>query len=169
MAATPKSATPVPPAPEPANPKPRHRTRNLAIAVVVIVVAIVVGVSIYWYEYRPGGPLNPYHVNVSEVIWTTDGNFYSDSAGFSLIAGKSVPLQIVLYCYPLTPYPGETYTQTCNSGSVYVQTNGFGLISTNAPLSWSSGTSSSGTSTTIYVTVSLPANSYSGTLTIDLH
>ena len=96
MAATPKSATPVPPAPEPANPKPRHRTRNLAIAVVVIVVAIVVGVSIYWYEYRPGGPLNPYHVNVSEVIWTTDGNFYSDSAGFSLIAGKSVPLQIVL-------------------------------------------------------------------------
>jgi hypothetical protein len=32
---------------------------------VAVVIILVAGLSVYWYEYQPGGPLNPHLVKVS--------------------------------------------------------------------------------------------------------
>lgn len=157
---TPKSA-----APEPTPLKPSHRTRNLIVVILAVLVILAAGLSVYWYEYQPGGPLNPHIVKVTQVVWTEDGAAWTTGGGFSLHAGKQTTVSASEYCAP-----GEfigPYAVTCSLASVYILTAGFGLVSTNAPFSWSSGTT--GASATVNVTVSLPNSSYTGPLDIDLH
>ena len=147
---------------------PARRSRRWLYVVIGVVIAAVLVGSIVWYEYSPGGPLNPYHVKVTEVIWQVDGQPYASEPGFGHLAGKSASLQVVLYCYPSQGVFGEYDSVECGSGSVYILTPGFGLVSTNAPFAWWSGTDPDGTTATVSVTVSLPQGSYNGNLTINL-
>jgi hypothetical protein len=131
-------------------------------AVVLIIVVVVVVVLAAYYEYRPGGPQNPYVVKVGQVIWTQNGAALSTTPGFSVHAGKHAMVGVSEPCASFFGYP-----ETCSSGSVYILTPGFGIASTNAPFSWSSG--SSGASGTITVYLTTPSSSYTGNLEIDLH
>lgn len=144
-------------------PAPRRSISRRALTIIALVVAILVIVpSVYWYEYRPGGPQNPYIVHVSEVIWTQNGAAMSTSPGFMRHAGTNIQLSVELSCYSYFGYPS-----TCQTGSVYIQNPDFGIVNTNTPTSWSSGSSSANFS--VLVLVSVPPHAYSGTLQIDLH
>jgi hypothetical protein len=125
-----------------------------------VVVAIVAG-SVLWWEYQPGNPLNPYHVDVTQVVWAWQSNdtIIATESGFSTLAGHTQWLSVGLYCATFL-----FFAQTCNSGNVAIGTPGFGLLSTNTPFSWSSGSSGAGATVTIHV--SLPTKSYSGELDI---
>jgi hypothetical protein len=147
--------------------RPRKRISRRTIGIVVVVIlAIVAGLSVYEYEYRPGGPMNPYIVKVNQVIWTIDGGSFSSSPGFSVHAGRHVTVSATEMCEPVSGF-FSTSPQTCSSGSVYILTAGFGIASTNAPFTWSSG--DSGSPATVTVVVTTPGSSYAGNLFIDLH
>jgi hypothetical protein len=169
------SATQPPPSqypPQPSyqqSPAPKPKSRSaLYIVVAVVVVAALIGLSLTYYEYQPGNPLNPYKVRVTQVIWTqyNETTSLGTSPGFTRDAGKVQTVGLGLYCAP-----GEfigPYSVNCGSGSVYILTAGFGVVSTNAPFEWPSGTS--GSYATVFVNVSLPSGAnYDGDLAIDLH
>jgi hypothetical protein len=145
----------------PARP-PRRVPKKLIAGLVAIVVVAVVVVAVYQYEYRPGGPQNPYLVKVSQVIWTKNGNALSTGPGFTKRAGTNIEIGTTLSCSSFLGFPS-----TCSTGSVYILTPGFGVVSSNAPASWSSGPS--GATFSVQVDISVPDSSYSGTLAIDLH
>ena len=140
----------------------RRISRRAIVGVVALVVVIVVVLSVYYYEYRPGGPQNPFLVKVSQVIWTHDGSALSTGPGFMKHAGTSIQVATSLSCSSFFGSPS-----TCDTGSVYLMTPGFGVVNTNAPASWSSG--DSGSTFSVQVLLSVPSYSYSGTLAIDLH
>jgi hypothetical protein len=142
-----------------------------AFASVVIVLAVIVLVSVLDYEYSPGGPENPFLVKVSQVVWTIGHSPFSSAPGFDKHAGKSAQTGVGLTCYPTLQngfFSSYYVAQTCTSGSVFVETPGFSLEATNAPFTWSSGTSSGGTSQQVTVTVGVPSHSYTGNLTLEL-
>jgi predicted RNA-binding Zn-ribbon protein involved in translation (DUF1610 family) len=141
---------------------PRKSRKKLWISIGVLVVVAVIVLSVYVYEDEPGNALNPYKVRVSQVIWTTNGNSLGSTAGFSVKAGSTPTVSFTLSC----PY-GFFGPQNCSSGSVYVLTAGFGVVSTNAPFTWSSG--NSGTTAAVTVKLTTPTSAYSGDLEIDLH
>ena len=160
------------PAPEKpgANGKPRSyplpprsgwRRKGLALGIALIVLAV--GASVYFYEYAPGGPLNPYLTRVAEVLWTQGGAPLTTSPGFTVHAGKLATVSVQLFCAG-GGFFGPT---TCDSGSVYLLTPGFGLRGTNAPFTWSGG--SGGATATVTVVLVTPPSSFSGNLAIDLH
>ncbi len=132
------------------------------MAIAAVVVVVVVALSLYFYEAEPGNLLNPYKIRVSQVIWTQNGNSLGSSPGFSVKAGSTPTVS-----YTLTCYPGFFGPNTCSSGSVYIETVGFGVGSTNAPFTWYSG--SSRATATVTVKLITPTTAYSGTLIIDLH
>ena len=149
---------------EPFVPRRRKIARRwLLVTVVVVVVAAVVG-SVVWYEYEPGGPLNPYRVQVSQIIWDWGGSTYHVSGGVSFHAGTVHEFEVNLYCAP--GYFFFYYSVDCNTGSVYILTPGFTFHSSNAPYTWASG--DSGSDATVWVWVSFPTHSYSGPLEISL-
>ncbi len=152
--------------PEPPSSRPSHRIRIFVVAVVVIVIILAAGLSVYWYEYQPGGLMNPRIVkivNVSEVIWTLNGTAWTTSPGFSLEAGAQVNESVNEYCPPIVYYIVQ---RTCMSGEVYILTPGFSLVTTNAPFQWSSY--NTGEDAAVTAVVSLPNSSFTGNLTIDL-
>jgi hypothetical protein len=143
--------------------------RWVVVAGVVLAGGIVAG-SVVWYEYQPGGVFNPIvqlQVDVTQVVWTYFGTPEASSAGFNAEAGAPVHVSLALYCANGTGFFGEPVAQTCASGSVFIETYGFGLVSTNTPFQWSSGTT--GASAPVDLTVSTPSFAYSGNLTIELH
>jgi hypothetical protein len=150
---------------------PTRFRKSWVIAGMILVVAIVVLAAVLDYEYRPGGPENPYLVKVTEVVWTADHAAFSSAPGFDKHAGKSAQTGVALTCYPTVEndlFSSYYVAETCSSGSVFIQTPGFSLEATNAPFTWSSGTDPGGTTQGVYVTVGVPSTSYSGNLTIDL-
>lgn len=140
----------------------RKSGRRLATVVVVVVIVAVVALSAYVYLTLPGGILNPARVRVNQVIWTSNGASLGTSPGFSVKVGSKPVAAILLSCSP-----GFFGPDTCASGSVYVLTGGFGVASTNAPFTWSSG--GGGATAEVRVTLTIPASAYSGNLDIDLH
>jgi hypothetical protein len=133
------------------------------VAVIAVVIVAIIAVSVLAYEYEPGQALNPYKVHVTEVIWTQSGSALSSEAGFTVKAGQIAHVTVTLSCSP--GFFGTS--QTCSSGSVYVETHGFGLAASNAPFTWSSG--STGSTMTVNAAVTTPTSSFTGNLTIDLH
>jgi zinc-ribbon domain len=152
-AAPPSASTPI---------LPRKSRKRLWVAIGVVIVVAVVALSGYAYEVEPGNALNPYKVRVSQVIWTQNGYSLGSTAGFSVKAGSSPSVSFTLNCPS-----GFFGPQTCSSGSVYVLTAGFGVASTNAPFTWSSG--DSGATAAVTVKLTTPTSAYSGDLEIDLH
>ena len=138
------------------------RRRRVWYLIGIVLVVGIIALSVYFYEDQPGNALNPYKVRVSEVIWTTNGNSLGSTPGFTVKAGSPHTVSITLSCSPSIFGPN-----TCYSGSVYIVTNGFGLLNTNAPLTWSSG--SNGSTATVFVELTTPSYAYSGNLNIDLH
>lgn len=139
-------------------------SRWLVLCGALLIGGIVLG-SLLWYEYQPGGPLNPstpIEVQVSEVVWEQDNSSVGTSPGFSVIGGSPVNVAFTLTCDSFLGF-----SDTCKTGSVYIHTPGFGLQSTNAPASWSSGPTSS--TFTVYATLVAPLTAYSGTLALDLY
>ena len=140
----------------------RKSRRKLWIGIGILIIVVIIALSVYAYESVPGNALNPYKVRVGQVIWTTNGNSLGSSAGFSVRVGLTPTVSITLSCPS-----GFFGPRTCTSGSVYVLTDGFGVASTNAPFTWSSG--NSGATAAVSVKLTIPTSSYSGDLTIDLH
>lgn len=140
---------------------PARKSRRWLFVVIGVVIAVIVAGSVLAYEYEPGNALNPYHVYVTQVVWAWQSNdtLIATSAGFDHLAGQTVWLGVALWC---SSFLG--FSETCSSGNVAIATPGFGLISTNTPFSWSSG--SSGASAAITIHVRLPSGSYSGELDI---
>lgn len=136
-------------------------------ALLAVALVVVIATAVYAYQARPGGPLNPYIVTVPQVVWTLNGAPLSSGPGFSIHAGKSIEVSTNAWCAPSQGFFGGTYARTCQSGSVYLLTTGFGVQSTNAPTSWSSGYG--GANVVIRVTVVVPSQPFSGNLAIDLH
>ena len=158
-----EDAEPAPDGDSAVPPRPRKRaSRKLISSIIVAVVVVIAGVSVYEYEYSPGGPLNPYIVSVHQVLWTENGGALSAGPGFVRHAGLSQDVYVSLPC---TSYFG--FAQNCKTGSAYVQTPGFGVASTNAPATWSSG--STNALFQVYVQLLLPDHAYNGNVTIDLH
>lgn len=152
-----------PPSPTtPGDRRSRRRTVWTLIGVIVLAAIIIAAASILWYEYQPGNALNPYKVHVLEVVWTQSGSAYQTESGFTVKAGEFAHVSVPLTCTSVFGF-----SQTCESGSVYVETPGFGLSSSNAPFSWSSGSTS--TTTAVNAVITTPSSSYTGNLTIDLH
>lgn len=150
-------STPLPPPPT-----LRSKSRRRFYLALTAAIAIVIALTVLVLEFEPGGPQNPYKVRVTEVNWLEDGSLSSSSPGFTKDAGKSDTVTLSLYCSPGL----FDESITCQSGSVFIQTSGFGLQSTNAPYTWTSG--SGGAYSTLSVTVSLPSTSYTGNLTINI-
>jgi hypothetical protein len=145
---------------------PLSRWVHVAVVIAVSGGAYVAGIATWW-AYEPGNPLNPYvyqRVDVLQVNWTQFGIPVGSSAGFNVVAGAPESVSISLYCPNGTGSLGEPIVQNCPTGSVLLDTNGFGLASTNAPLQWSSGLS--GANATITATVQTPAYAYTGNLSI---
>jgi len=152
--------------PRAAPPSPARLARWVVVVGVVLAGGILAG-SVVWYEYQPGGAFNPIvqlQVDVTQVVWTYFGTPESSSPGFDVEAGTPVGLSIILYCAPtITGFE----VQTCDSGSPFIQTAGFGLMSTNTPFQWSSGYY--GATATVHLVISTPTQDFSGNLTIELH
>lgn len=133
-----------------------------------VAIAGVITGGFLFYAYEPGSPLNPIshpRVAVTEVVWT--GRYIESSPGFNVEAGAPEWVSASLYCPNGTNVFYRPVAENCTSGSVFIETSGFGLISTNAPVTWSSGLT--GASMTVSVDVLAPSQAYSGNLTIDLH
>lgn len=147
----------------------RPPSRWLDLTLVIVAVAVIT-VILLWYAYAPGGPLNPIlhpRVAVTDVDWTGYELAFVSSPGFNVEAGAPVWVSVSLYCANGTNILGQPVAESCDSGSVLIATVGFELISTNAPVTWSSGLS--GATATVTVHVLTPTQAYSGDLTIELH
>ncbi|MCI4347435.1 MAG: hypothetical protein L3J97_02305 [Thermoplasmata archaeon] len=161
--------TPQPAYQQPPYEQPHQKNRMaLYVGVAVLAVAAVTGLSVLAYEYQPGNVLNPYTIKVGQVIWTQNhGAALGTSTGFARHAGVDQTVGLDMFCEPGSDVFGP-YSVTCDSGSVYVLTAGFGVVSTNAPFSWDSGLS--GADATITVVLATPTGmSFNGNLAIDLH
>jgi hypothetical protein len=164
-----KPASSVAPAAAAAPTAPLRRSRrNLWAAIAVVIVVVAAAIAVLAYEYEPGKLLNPYRVKVAQVVWTQDNGSVSltTTPGFSVLAGKNAQLYVTLFCAPGSFF--GPYSVNCSSGSVYILTPGFGVVATNAPFEWASGTS--GVSETVGIIVSTPTGAnFNGDLAIDLH
>ena len=140
----------------------------MVVTAIAATGAILVG-SVVWYEYQPGGAFDPIvtlQVDVTQVVWTYFGAPEASSPGFNVEAGTPVSVSLNLYCPNGSGFFGPV-PQNCSSGSVFIETPGFGLASTNAPFVWSSGTA--GAYHQLDARLATPAQDYSGNLTIELH
>lgn len=138
------------------------------VVAVVVVAAAISGITVWW-AYQPGGPLNPrvyLRVDVLQVVWTRQGYPETISPGFNVQAGAPESVSLSLYCANGTGVHGPV-PKECALGSAFIDTPGFGLVSTNAPFEWSSGTT--GADATVTVNFLTPSDDYSGNLTIELH
>ena len=109
-------------------------------------------------------------MNVLQVFWTNGGHptgYYGVSAGFQVEAGAPEAVSLSLYCTNGTGFFGNPVAENWSVSRTVIDTAGFGLVATDAPLTWSSGTS--GASAAVQVTVSTPSYAYTGNLTIELH
>jgi hypothetical protein len=131
----------------------------------VAIIAVVVGLVLF-YEYQPGGPLNPrptpVKVEIYEVVWEQYNNSLGTQPGFSTIVGWTVNVSWSLTCQSFFGF-----NESCSTGSVHIVTPGFGLVSTNAPHTWYSGSTSA--DFVVRVGVLMPTTNYTGDLTIDLY
>jgi hypothetical protein len=142
-------------------PAPLLKPRRWLYVILGVAVAVVVVGSVLNYEYEPGGPMNPYKVHVTEIIWLLVATIVLVQPGFTSNAGSTVYVSIPEPCSPLYGAPTN-----CTSALIDILTPGFGLVATNTPLTWSSGTT--GKTVTLYAYVSLPPTNYLGNLTIGL-
>jgi len=113
--------------PQAAPPVARRRVSRRTFGVLLVVVMVVVaGLSVFWYEYRPGGPLNPYTGKVGEtpVPITVGSALYTENlSGYFGAVGEFG-----------TAVPSPTLTTLTDYTAINVFRFGDGMDSTNLSL-----------------------------------